>query len=121
LFTFLLQLRETLQQGHPLHLFSIFVAVIWILWTLKVLLSRRYRPWTVPYRTSTSVVVPVVDEPPELFREVLGRIGEQAPDETIVVINGPRNRALEAICDEFAAGLTWTWTPSGPREPWPSW
>jgi hyaluronan synthase len=111
LFTFLLQLRETLQQGHPLHLFSIFVAVIWILWTLKVLLSRRYRPWTVPYRTSTSVVVPVVDEPPELFREVLGRIGEQAPDETIVVINGPRNPALEAICDEFAAGLTWTWTP----------
>jgi hyaluronan synthase len=78
LFTFLLQLRETLQHRHPLHLFTIFVAVVWMLWAVKVLLSRRYRPWTVPYRTTTSVVIPVVDEPPELFREVLGRIADQA-------------------------------------------
>jgi hyaluronan synthase len=111
LFTFLLQLRETLQHGHPLHLFTIFVATVWVLWTVKVLLSRRYRPWTAPHRTTTSVIVPVVDEPPELFREVLRRIAEQEPDETIVVINGPRNLALEAVCNEFADGLTWTWTP----------
>jgi hyaluronan synthase len=111
LFTFLLQLRETLQHGHPVHLFTIFVTAVWVLWAVKVLLSRRYRPWTAPYRPTTSVVIPVVDEPPELFREVLGRIGDQAPDETIVVINGPRNPALEAVCNDFAGRLTWTWTP----------
>jgi hyaluronan synthase len=111
LFTFLLQLRETLQRGHPLHLFTIFVGVVWMLWAVKVLLSRRYRPWTAPYWPSTSVVIPVVDEPLELFREVLRRIGEQEPDETIVVINGPRNPALEAVCNDFAGGLTWIWTP----------
>jgi hyaluronan synthase len=111
LFTFLLQLRETLQHGHPLHLFTIFVATVWALWTVKVLLSRRYRPCTAPYRPTTSVVIPVVDEPLELFREVLRRIGDQHPDETIVVINGPRNPGLEAACNEAAPGLTWTWTP----------
>lgn len=89
LFTFLLQLRETLQHGHPLHLFTIFVGTVWILWAGKILLSRRYRPRTAPYRLPASVVIPVVDEPLELFREVLRRIGGQAPDETIVVINGP--------------------------------
>jgi hyaluronan synthase len=89
LFTLLLQLRETLQHGHPLHLFTIFVGTVWILWPVKVLLSRRYRHRTAPYRPPASVVIPVVDEPLELFREVLRRIGEQAPEETIVVINGP--------------------------------
>jgi cellulose synthase/poly-beta-1,6-N-acetylglucosamine synthase-like glycosyltransferase len=52
----------------------------------------------------------VVDEPLELFREVLRRIGEQAPDETIVVINGPQP-PLEDVCSEFAGQLTQTWTP----------
>jgi hyaluronan synthase len=108
LFTFLLQLRETLQHGHPLHLFTIFVGTVWILWAVKILVSCRYRPRTAPYRLPASVVVPVVDEPLELFRELLRRIGEQAPDETIVVINGP---ALEEVCNEFAGQLTWTWTP----------
>ncbi|HEV8166569.1 MAG TPA: hypothetical protein VGR74_19375 [Actinomycetota bacterium] len=89
MFTFLLQLRETLQHGHPLHLFTIFVGTVWILWAVKILLSCRYRPRTAPYRLPASVVIPVVDEPLELFRELLRRIGEQAPDETIAVINGP--------------------------------
>lgn len=111
MFTFLLQLRDTLQRGHPVHLFTIFVAGVWILWAVKVLLSRRYHPWIGPYRPTASVVIPVVDEPCDLFREVLRRIGEQAPDETIVVINGPRNPGLEAICNEFAGCLQWTWTP----------
>lgn len=103
MFTFLSQLRETLQHGHPLHLSTIFVGTVWILWAVKVPLSRRYRP-------PASVGIPVVDKPLELFREVLRRIGEQTPDETIVVINGPRNPALEDVCNEFAGQLTWTWT-----------
>jgi hyaluronan synthase len=117
LFTFLSQLRETLQHGHPLHLSTIFVGTVWILWAVKVPLSRRYRP-------PASVGIPVVDKPLELFREVLRRIGEQTPDETIVVINGPRNPALEDVCNEFAGQLTWTgrmWRASAkPRVPWPS-
>jgi hypothetical protein len=38
------------------------------------------------------VVIPVIDERLDLFRRVLGLIGEQQLDETIVVINSPRKR-----------------------------
>ena len=107
-FVFLLQVRWQATEGGPLHLFAAFSAVVWLLWLVKVLLSRRYRPWTEPYHTSTSVVVPVVDEPAELFRDVLGRIVAQRPTEVIVVLNGPRNPALESICDELGVRRRWT-------------
>jgi hyaluronan synthase len=83
----------------------------WVIWLLKVVISRLYRPWTEPYRTTTSVVIPVVDEPLDLFRSVLEEIAAQAPTQIIVVINGARNRALEEVCTEFAGTLEWTWTP----------
>src|ERR1700729_3359665 len=98
----LLELRQTLQHHAHLFLFRIFVLVTWLLWILKVVLSRRYRPWTEPYETTTSVVIPVVDEPIELFRDVLRRIIAQGPSQIVVVINGKQNPVLEAVCDEFA-------------------
>ena len=48
---------------------------------------------------TTSVLIPVVDEPVDLFRDVLRRIADQRPAETIVVINGPRNTALEEVAE----------------------
>lgn len=111
MFVFLLQLRHSLQTGRHLYLFTLFVALVWTLWVAKVALSRRYRPWSTPYLTTTSVVIPVVDEPIALFRDVLRRIVEQRPDETIVVINGPRNLQLEAVCAEFGDEVSWLWTP----------
>ena len=75
----LLQLRNSLQQHAHLYLFSAFVILTWLVWLVKVVLSRRYRPWTAPYAATTSVVIPVVDEPPDLFREVLRRIVDQGP------------------------------------------
>jgi hyaluronan synthase len=107
----LLELRQTLQHHAHLFLFTIFVLVTWLLWILKVVLSRRYRPWTEPYETTTSVVIPVVDEPIELFRDVLRRIIAQGPSQIVVVINGKQNPVLEAVCDEFAGDLEWIWTP----------
>ncbi|TPX00835.1 glycosyl transferase family 2, partial [Schumannella luteola] len=88
MFIFLLQLRHMIE-GHPeLYLFAVYSALIWCLWVLKVVISSRYRPFTGTFRGTTSVVVPVVDEPLELFRDVIGRMVEQRPDEIIVVING---------------------------------
>lgn len=107
-FVFLLQLRDSIA-SHRIYLFTIFVALVWVIWAMKVRLSRRYRPYEVAYNPTTSVVIPVVDEPERLFREVLRRIVEQDPDEVIVVINGPRNPNLERICDDFAR-VRWTWT-----------
>jgi cellulose synthase/poly-beta-1,6-N-acetylglucosamine synthase-like glycosyltransferase len=111
MFIFLLQVRHMLG-GHPeLYLFAVYSALIWGLWLLKLVLSARYRPATTPYYVGTSVVIPVVDEPVELFREVLGRIVDQRPGEVIVVINGAPNPALVAVSEEFAPLVLWTHTP----------
>ena len=108
MFVFLLQLRDTLQNGR-VYLFTFFVAIVWLNWMRKVQLSRRYRPFTGTVTSTTSVIIPVVDEPEELFDEVLRRIVAQQPDEVLVVINGPRNERLEQICNRFDR-VSWTWT-----------
>lgn len=111
MFTFILQIRQMVE-GHPeFYLFAVYSAVIWLLWLLKVVISARYRPFTGTFVGTTSVVVPVVDEPLDLFRDVIGRMVEQGPGEIIVVINGARNEALEEVCDEFAPLVRWTHTP----------
>jgi cellulose synthase/poly-beta-1,6-N-acetylglucosamine synthase-like glycosyltransferase len=111
LFIFLLQMRHMLGGYPELYLFAVYTALIWILWVVKVVLSRRYRAYTGEFNGTTSVVVPVVDEPIELFRDVIGRMVEQRPDEIIVVINGAENPALVAVCEEFAPLVRWTHTP----------
>jgi len=111
MFIFLLQIRAMLQ-GHPeLYLFAVYTALIWLIWALKMILSSRYRPVTAPYSVGTSVVVPVVDEPLDLFRDVLGRMVEQQPGEIIVVINGAPNPGLVQVCEEFAPLVRWVHTP----------
>jgi hyaluronan synthase len=107
----LLQLRQSFEHHAHVYLFTVFVLITWVLWIVKVVLSRRYTPWTEPYETTTSVVIPVVDEPIDLFREVLGLIIEQGPSQIVVVINGKRNPILEAVCDEYPGQLEWIWTP----------
>ncbi|WP_167045676.1 glycosyltransferase [Salinibacterium sp. ZJ454] len=111
MFIFLLQLRHMLEGHAELYMFAVYSALIWGLWILKVVLSRRYRAFTGTYHGTTSVVVPVVDEPLELFRDVIGRMVEQRPDEIIVVINGAENPALVEVCEEFAPLVRWTHTP----------
>ncbi|ROQ41137.1 hyaluronan synthase [Frondihabitans sp. PhB188] len=109
--TFILQIRHEIQ-GHPeVYLFSVYSIMIWVMWIIKVVISRNYRPFTGHFTGTASVVVPVVDEPEDLFRDVIGRMVEQGPDEIIVVINGKPNPTLQAICEEFAPLVTWTHTP----------
>ena len=108
--TALLQLRDAIEDGGHLYLFSVLVALIWFVWLVKVLISRRYAACENDFRTTSSVVIPVVDEPIDLFRDVLSRIAEQEPTEVLVVINGPRNPSLESACAEFPL-VQWEWTP----------
>jgi len=111
MFIFLLQVRHMLG-GHPeIYMFAVYSALIWLVWAVKVVLSRRYRPFTGTFTGTTSVVVPVVDEPVNLFRDVLRRMVDQQPGEIIVVINGDRNPALEGVCEELAPLVRWVHTP----------
>ena len=111
MFVFLLQVRDLLI-NHRLHLFLVYMALVWIVWGWKAWLSRRYRPATTACDVSTAVLIPVVDEPVDLFREVLDRIVAQVPDEVHVVINGPPNPTLEGVCAEYeSVDVTWTEVP----------
>ncbi|CAN5541037.1 N/A [soil metagenome] len=111
MFIFLLQIRHMVG-GHPeVYLFAVYSAIIWVLWAAKVIISSRYRPVTAAYDVTTSVVVPVVDEPLELFRDVIGRMVEQRPGEIIVVINGAPNPGLVSVCEEFGPLVRWVHTP----------
>jgi hyaluronan synthase len=107
---FLLQVSAWLQGGQ-VYLFAVFMMLIWLLWLVRITIARHYRPCQTIWTTTTSVIVPVVDEPLDLFRSVLERIVEQRPTEVIVVINGPRNEAIEKLCDDVAVRWAWTETP----------
>ena len=111
MFIAILELRHTFTQNGHLYLFSVFVLLTWLVWIFKVQLSRRYRPWRNDFSATTSVVIPVVDEPLALFRDVLRRIVQQAPTEIVVVINGPQNPDLQRVCEEFGSKVRWKWTP----------
>jgi hyaluronan synthase len=104
---FLLQINAFVKNGQ-IYPFALFMLWIWMLWLLRVTLAAQYRPVQAAHQARTSVIVPVVDEPAELFRGVLRRIQEQRPNEITVVINGPRNEVLEKICGDL--GVRWVWT-----------
>ena len=111
MFIFILQIRHMIE-GHPeVYTFAVYSALIWALWLLKLVISSRYKPFTGTFTGTTSVVVPVVDEPLDLFRNVLGRMVEQRPGEIIVVINGAVNLPLQEVCEEFAPLVRWVHTP----------
>lgn len=86
-------------------LFFFFFLFVWGLWGLKVATARRYRPYEGHYAGAVSVIIPVVDEPVDEFREVLRRIARQTPGQIIVVINGKKNEPLETVVREFEGVL----------------
>src|SRR4051812_20178206 len=66
-----------------------FFVYVWVVWTAKALGARRYRAWTMPVaRLSTSVLVPVYQEPEHLFRRVLASVAANEPTELIAVVDG---------------------------------
>jgi hyaluronan synthase len=104
---FLLEISAWQRTGH-FYLFALFMVAIWLIWGVRVTLAAQYRPWRNDWHGTVSVIIPVVDEPEELFRDVLRRITAQQPDEIIVVINGPRNPTIEGVC--AGEGVRWCWT-----------
>jgi hyaluronan synthase len=105
---FILELRIFFLHGR-VYPFALLMTVIWLLWAVRAVLARRYRPWLRPCYARASVIIPVAGEEPELFAEVLRRIARQQPHELIVVINGPRDPELERVC-ACVDGVIWTWT-----------
>ncbi|HLZ14845.1 MAG TPA: glycosyltransferase family 2 protein [Candidatus Saccharimonadales bacterium] len=108
MYAFLVDFVNFMRTGHVRY-FLLFFVIIWIRWFIVNIPALLYRPAVTKHRARKSVIIPVVDEAPEVFRAVLKSIQRQRPQETIVVINGPKNRTLEKVCDEFK-GITRRWT-----------
>jgi hyaluronan synthase len=108
---YLLMLRDMTTREFYLYAFALFSTLVWIAWVLKVIISRGYRPWVKPHVVPTAVLIPVVDEPVDLFSDVLRLITAQNPTQVLVVINGARNEALEAVCDQWGVQHHHTFTP----------
>lgn len=92
----------------------IFFVYLWLRWGVVISQALRYRPFTGKCDKPVDVIIPVVDEPADLFRKVLYSITAQStpPARVIVVINGPRNRVLERVAAKFPTVHTvWTRTP----------
>lgn len=100
MFTFLVDSCDA-ANGAGLTAFMAFFAYVWLLWTAKTVAARRYRPWSgTPVSLTTSVIVPVYNEPESVFRRALSSVVANRPTEIIAVIDGGDNQ-LAAIAAEY--------------------
>jgi cellulose synthase/poly-beta-1,6-N-acetylglucosamine synthase-like glycosyltransferase len=81
--------------------FRIFFGYVWLLWSVKALAARRYRPSRRRVGDlATSVIVPVYNEPAAVFRRSLASVVENRPSEMIAVVDGG-DPELAAIASEY--------------------
>lgn len=104
MYTFYAYLSDFLENS-TFHLFIFFFAYVWLVWILKASLAFRYRPFRdragKTRRLRTTVLVPVFDESPFIFRRVLRGIRINSPAELIVVVDGGDDR-IASIASEYA-------------------
>lgn len=110
MYAFIVDLVDFLHTGH-IRYFLLFFVLIWLRWLIINVLGLFYKPYTAPVHLTSSVIIPVVDEAPDVFKRVLYAITRQKPDEVIVIINGPRNKPLEQLCARFNVICQWTPQP----------
>ena len=88
MFTFINQAYHTVRGATPTP-FMAFFAFVWLVWSAKALLARRYRPSAAdPGERTSTVIVPVYNESEELFSACLASISAESPTELIAVIDG---------------------------------
>lgn len=101
MYTFILMCIDFVHTGR-LHWYMIFISFILIRWLIVRLFADRYKPYKCTNKDLfTSIIIPVVDEPIDIFSQVLTRIADQKPDEIIIIINGPENKVLHNACRDL--------------------
>jgi len=91
--------------------------LLWAKWLIVALIATRYKPYQFSGDSKSlagemrrlAVVIPVLNEEPATFREVLERVLAELPGRLVVIINGPRDPGLEEVCEKFNAD--WIFTP----------
>jgi cellulose synthase/poly-beta-1,6-N-acetylglucosamine synthase-like glycosyltransferase len=88
MFTFLTDTYDAVRGAGP-SVFMLFFAYVWLLWLAKTLAASRYRPWPGPAPAlTTTVIVPVFNEPEAVFRRALASVLANRPTEIVVVVDG---------------------------------
>lgn len=72
-----------------------FIVYIWIIFLLRYIMSKRYKPYFEEYYEDVSVVIPVYNENPKLFHKCLKSVHDEEPKELIVVVNGTGKNETE--------------------------
>jgi len=98
-FTFLIDSYDTAGGAAPTAFMAFFVYV-WLLWLAKTLAARRYRPWVGPAsERTTTVIVPVYNEPEAVFRRALASVRANDPTEIVVVVDGGDREVADVAAD----------------------
>jgi hyaluronan synthase len=88
MFTFARNIHDA-AGGAGVTAFMVFFVYVWALWAAKTIAASRYRPWRQPARPlTTTVLVPVFNEPEAVFRRVLASVVANGPTEIVVVVDG---------------------------------
>ena len=72
----------------------------WSLWIIRWSISRCYRPLVNDFRTTSSVVVPVYREDPDVLMRCLHSWLQDKPDEIILVVDLDDTGVLERLAQE---------------------
>jgi hyaluronan synthase len=92
MYTFIVQFLDLLYWGQVQY-FLVFFVLTWSVFLIKFVRSRFFRPPPlVPNEFGVSILVPVVDEKPEVWQEVLTSLRESCrglKHQIVVISNGP--------------------------------
>lgn len=100
MFTFLIDSYDTTGGAAPT-LFMAFFVYVWALWGVKSLAAGRYRPsGESAGGLTTSVIVPVFNEPEVVFRQALASVSSNHPTELIAVVDGA-NPDVAAVAYDY--------------------
>jgi hyaluronan synthase len=88
--------------GAGVTVFMAFFVYVWLLWIAKAVAASRYRPWKTPSQgLTTTVIVPVYNEPEAVFRRALSSVLANKPFEIIVVVDGG-DADVAAVATDYA-------------------
>lgn len=85
----------------------VFIIYIWIVFFLRWVFSKRYKPYKEEYFEDVSAVIPVYNENLSLFKRCIKSVKNENPKEIIVVLNGGGKNEphLEQIALSFGASV----------------
>jgi len=69
-----------------IHIFLLFFIYVWVLFLVKYNYARKYRPFNHPYRASTTVIIPVLNERLNVLKSTVRSLVNQTPGEFDVIL-----------------------------------